>query len=225
MRRNFWFVWATVAVSVGAFVGCGKAPAKPLETTSARVVESGPPKPKFGDQTRPPINLDIKPTEAHERTTEEWYAAVDKLCRPDGHCDKLLVESQLRAAPDAVAKEMSKRCSAARAAGLARIKPFVAQLQALEVSSRQEAFHGAANCVVEEATDRAGLAAAEKQLATFPAPTPEYVGLRESLTAIGACHGCEPDFATKCDEARQQLAEVAKSAAQRPDEFCKIPKN
>jgi hypothetical protein len=225
MRRNSSFVVAAAGLAVSALVGCGKSPAKPLATSSARLADPGPPKPKFGDQTRPPLNLDIKPIEAHDRSPDEWYAALEKLCRPDGHCDRLLVESQLRAAPDAVAKEMSKRCTAARAAGLARVKPFVAQLQALELASRQAVYHGAPGCVVEENNDRAGLAAAEQQLTTFPVTTPEYAGLRESLTTIGACHACDPDFAQKCEEARQQLAEVAKSAAQRPDEFCKIPKN
>lgn len=225
MRRNSSSVLPLVVVALGALAGCNKPRGNDLTATSVQLRDPGPPKPKFGDQTRPPINLDVKPVEARDRTPEEWLAAVDKLCGPDGHCDRMLVESQLRAAPAAIAKEMSKRCSVARAAGIARIKPFLAQLQALEAASRQANFHGAPSCAVDEANDRAGLAAAEKQIAAFPETTPEHAGMREALTTIGACHGCDPDFAKQCDDARAQLAALTRSVAERPDEFCKIPKN
>ena len=142
MRRLSLLVVAALALG-----GCKKDPPKELSLASARAADTRPSKPKFGDQTRPPVSLQPTMQAPRERTPEEWRTAFDVVCNERGRCDKHLVSAEIQAAPEPMAKELAKRCWDARKASTLRIKAFAAELSAVERTSQAAARLSSPTCI------------------------------------------------------------------------------
>lgn len=213
---------ALLLLAVGVLsTGCKKEPPKPLSIASARALETGPAKVKFGDQTRPKVDLSPQMAPPRERTPEEWRAAFDKVCHPDGRCDKYLVSAEIQAAPAPMAKELTQRCWDARKAATLRIQGFAAELTKIEAESRRAPYHGTPGCVDAARKAIGSLAKMEETYKNLDRETPELPELRAALDATGKCHSCEPDHVAQCDTARRLIAEVRKNAAAKQDRYCK----
>jgi hypothetical protein len=215
MRRSWVCLVAVLTV------GCKKEAPSPLASTSARAPDPGPPKPKFGDQTRPPVDLRPQIAPPRERTPEEWRSAFEAVCNDTGRCDKYLVSAEIGAAPPAMAKELTQMCWEARKIATTKIKTFAAELAKIEATSRRAPYHGTPSCDEGARGERAALVALESSFGGFDRTTPERGDMRAALDAVGRCHECSPDHLAKCDEAKRLVTALTKTATAKQDVYCK----
>ena len=216
MRRPSLLV---VAVLLAA--GCQKDPPQTLALASAAAVATGPAKPKFGDQTRPKIDLAPQMEAPRERTPEEWRTAFDKVCHEEGRCDKYLVSAEIQAAPEPMAKELTKRCWDARKGATARLKVFAADLAKQEQVGRLDTKLSAPGCLDASRSGDHPLGRLEKAYSSADPLTPERPEMRAALNAVGNCQRCDPDHVKRCDEAKKLVLDLMKAATAKQDQYCK----
>lgn len=201
--------------------GCKKDPPKPMSIASARALETGPAKVKFGDQTRPKVDMTPRMAPPRERTPEEWRTAFDKVCHEEGRCDKYLVAAEIQAAPEPMAKELTKRCWDARKAATTRVRSFATELAKIEVESRRAAYHGTPGCVDAARSSNGSLAKMEQTYGKLDPDTPERSDMRAALDAVGKCHACDAEHVSRCDVAKRLILELQRTAAGKQDAYCK----
>lgn len=209
-----------VFVAVLAF-GC-KAPPPPKVDLSARVVEPGPPQAVFGDQKRPPVDLNAARPEPKLMTPEQFETRFSEACNDRGKCNKYLVAAVIGGAPAPVAKNLTKMCWDLRKTVTGHLRAFATGLGRAEAAARYASYHRTpANCLEAERNDRAALVALEKDYASFDRETPEAPEMRAALDAVGKCHACDPAHLAACDAAKKAIAVMQKTATAKQDPYCK----